>query len=857
LFVVRKKEDRVVCLEDRAKPVTVNELQSWLGVANYYRKFIENYADLAKPLYDLMGLKNVPKNCRKRNGAVDGKKVIITWTNEAEVNFEKLKKILCSDLVLALPNFEKQMSISTDASDCGYGGVLEQEFDGVKRPIAYFSKSYTSTQKNYSTPEKELLAMVMTIEYFHQYIYGRHFTVHTDHQPLTWIKNKTNTHQRLERWLLRLSNYDFDIQYRPGAENIVADNFSRIPNEDEFESSENDYHDNLVAAIVSNDNSESTSASESDSNANVIAQNPNSTLQNEFESLRDEQLKDADIQWAKTLIKTNGDNKPKIHIFENITRKIFYKQYHNLTIIEGLLYRNSEDRNGFKITQFVLPKQIVQTVVKQIHSSIFNAHLGKSKTTHKITDRFYRPFLKDEIKECIKCCEICQKTKTTQPQRLAEMLYLTPCKPNQLITTDIAGPFKKTVRGNTYLQVVIDHFTKFVEFYPLKNTQSNSLADNIVNEWCCTYGIPESILSDGGTNYQSKLLDLVYEYLDIRRLKTTPFHPQCDGQSERTVQTLKNMIKAHVDCDQMTWDLNLKKFAFAYNTAVHMATRQTPFEMMFGRRPRIPIDIIIPNVEHLERAPILEQYKITNELGEITVLEDVNNVCEANLPAVASNYLRELKEKLAESYRVAELNRNITMEKAKINFDRQIKKSNYNVGDLVLCDHPKLKKGLSQGIAHKYYGPFVVVGKNDNGCDYFIRLASNPRAHIKQIHNNRLKMFFNTGVNLTEIKQEPTEAAPAKRAYRKNPQNPRWNLVKPGEITVSSDESSLSSADSAQNIQLNYDSDESSSSDCPTAPKLVKKTTRRRGQNKSQKLDATLRKSSRVSKPPERFTFKN
>ncbi|CAF1114592.1 unnamed protein product, partial [Brachionus calyciflorus] len=198
-------------------------------------------------------------------------------------------------------------------------------------------------------------------------------------------------------------------------------------------------------------------------------------------------------------------NKPKINIFENIIRIILYKEYDNLIVKDGTLYRYSDDHND------------------HIHSSIFNEHLGYSKTSSKISERFYRPFLKDDIKNCIKLCDVYQKVKANQREHKAELLYLTPCRPNQLIRTDLAGPFKSTSIGNQYIQVVICHFTKFVEFYPLKNSKTHSIADKIVNEWCCRYGVPEN----------------------IRGLKTKPYHPQCNGQSERTIQTLKTMIKSY------------------------------------------------------------------------------------------------------------------------------------------------------------------------------------------------------------------------------------------------------------------------------------------------------------------------
>ena len=159
----------------------------------------------------------------------------------------------------------------------------------------------------------------------------------------------------------------------------------------------------------------------------------------------------------------------------------------------------------------------------------------------------YRPNLREDIISCKQTCDIFQKIKEGTGRKIAELLYITPFKPNQLITTDLTGPFVSTVRGNKYLMVVIDHFTKFIECYPLKNIKAVAVADKLENEWFCRYGITEGILSDGGKQYQSKLMEIIYDMLDVRKFKTTPFHPQCDGQSERTIQTLKMMIKEYVD----------------------------------------------------------------------------------------------------------------------------------------------------------------------------------------------------------------------------------------------------------------------------------------------------------------------
>ncbi len=141
--------------------------------------------------------------------------------------------------------------------------------------------------------------------------------------------------------------------------------------------------------------------------------------------------------------------------------------------------------------------------------------------------------------------------------------------------------------------VVVDAFTKYVEFFAVPNITAECTAKILVDEWICRYSVPENILSDLGTNYQSSLIEQVYEYLDIKQKRTTPLHPRCDGQSEIVVKKVKQMSKFYVDKDQTNWDLHLKKLSFAYNTSVQSTTKQTPFEMRYGFKPRIPSDVVI------------------------------------------------------------------------------------------------------------------------------------------------------------------------------------------------------------------------------------------------------------------------
>lgn len=287
-----------------------------------------------------------------------------------------------------------------------------------------------------------------SIEHFHPFLYGRHFIVLCDHLPLSWLRTKLNLSSRLARWLIRLSPYDYEIQYKKAPLNGKADALSRLPDEDEI-NEENNFNDLVIFVIHSDD------------------QGPTSNLFNRSDGCMI-QYEDENLEWMIKLIETHGDVKSKIDSFRNDIEKALYIEYDQLRLRNGKLFRMFEDRNGVINYQFVLPAHMINEVIKNVHSSLFGGHLGFNKTFQKIYIRFYFPNLREYVKNFVKCCDICQKVKSTQPLRDGEMIYLRPCRPNQIITTDIAGPFPVT--ANRYVMIVVCSFIKWIEVYPLKTT---------------------------------------------------------------------------------------------------------------------------------------------------------------------------------------------------------------------------------------------------------------------------------------------------------------------------------------------------------------------------------------------------
>ena len=239
----------------------------------------------------------------------------------------------------------------------------------------------------------------------------------------------------------------------------------------------------------------------------------------------------------------------------------------------------------------------------------YGADMGRKKTTVKMLTRFFKPNLRENIENFVKTCYTCKVVKVG-PTKKAPIQFLQPERTNQIITFDYAGPYPKTVRGNQCIKVIVDSFGKTLSLIAVPDKEAITAAQNCIHNWIVWYGVPEHMLTDCGKEYHNQFMGSRMELLDVMKAEKTLYHPISDSQSDRSVGTAKQMIKAtlqdYADNDIEIWDEDLVILAFAQNISEHSTTEVTPFSAMFGREVKIPVDSTYPNTIDWQRQIISE-----------------------------------------------------------------------------------------------------------------------------------------------------------------------------------------------------------------------------------------------------------
>ena len=479
------------------RPETVTQVRKLTGLTNYYRKFIHNYAKVAKPLHQLVSGENAKL-----------KRTTVKWTEECERSFLELKDLCSNTPVLAYPDYTKNFKLYTDASESGLGAVLTQvKEDGKERPIAYASRTLSKSERNYDAHKLEFLALKWSVtSRFHEYLYGGTFDVYTDNNPLTYVLTSAKLDAIGQRWIASLGPYNFSLHYNPGRQNTVADSLSRIPWENATFYDEIDY--NLVKAVVHKGGVNTSGMIEPE----LIYDDPKIFMKQLVSKLagkmtkvqwRTEQQEDPEIGPVLQLVLTNKHLQYKFRKEDNSGSKIILRFRDNLKLVDGLLYRKWVYKDEITYLQFVLPCEFRKRTVIACHDQF--GHLGMDKTLILLQERFFWPKMNDDVRYHIRNCERCLRFKQ-KPER-EEMHSIESSYPLEIVHMDflVIGS-KKDPNKEINVLVVTDHFTRYAQAFVTTSQTAHTVATTLCEKYLVHYGWPDKLHSDQAGNFESKLI---------------------------------------------------------------------------------------------------------------------------------------------------------------------------------------------------------------------------------------------------------------------------------------------------------------------------------------------------------------
>lgn len=530
--------EKVEAMVNLPTPNNISEVRRIIGTISWYRRFVPRFSEMIAPLTHLL---------RKRNK--------FQWTLDCEEAFQKIKDALVSASILATPDFEQPFYLQTDASAYGIGAVLFQRRNEQEHVISYLSRALSKTESKYSATERELLAVVWSLDKLRCYVEGAKLTIITDHYSLLWLDNLKDPNGRLGRWALKLQQYDYRVEHRKGKENIVPDMLSR----------------------------------------GVVTTTGNTVLNLiEFEEIKD--------KWYKNMAK-KVENAPL--------------RYSKWQVREGKLFKAvrvdfPELRSVKDCWKMVIPKEKRKEVLRECHDMPTAGHLGIYKTHDRVARRYYWPMMKSDISRYVNSCETCQRIKPEQKLPAGHMReqQRTAEQPWQIISMDLVGPLPRSSKGHCYVFVVTDNFSKYSLFFPLRKATASSVVKILEEQIFHVYGVPELIQSDNGTQFTSKALTRLIEQYSVKLRFNPYYHPQANP-TERVNRVLKTMITAYIKQENhRTWDVHLSEIGCAVRTAKHETTGLSPYFINFGR------EMCLNGKEYYQNLPSEEQNKSLVTLRE-------------------------------------------------------------------------------------------------------------------------------------------------------------------------------------------------------------------------------------------------
>ena len=701
---VAVQQHKVKAVTEWPVPTTKKEVRAFLGLTNYYRRFIPSFSEIAAPMTDLTG-KDVP----------------FRWTEREQHAFELLKLRMTTADVLAHPHQDRPYIITTDASGFAISGVLSQDQpDGTRRPLAYMSHKLSPAERRYATHDKELLAIVRAVEHWRCYLEGSAHPILllSDHRSLQHLNTQPNLNDRQARWVEKLSNFEFRIEYLKGSLNRVADELSRRADyeaeanaeratENAANRSDEPPRVKLTARTEADDPTTTTTTT---TNTNNTVTNTNTTTTSTTTATlpANDDTKEDEV---RPIWQISMDSFPLLDDIKEAAKKdeVYQQQLalphprtDGLTVGGGLLWTCEG------LLHVPADPALRQLLIRQVHDSPTGGHMGLSKTIARLTSTCWWPGMKAMIADYVRGCLTCAATKPLLQKPAGTLRPLPiPDKPWRVITIDFVGPLPRTPDYFNYVLVVQDKFSKMAHFIATTtNVTAEETAKLLLENVVRLHGLPETIISDRGHEFTAHLFQQLWTALGTDLRLSTAYHPQSDGGTERLIRELQQQLRTHANRAGTNWKQWLAVVDMHHNSDRHESTGKTPYEMngvdwrdqwavaMASARPRL-----------------------TNDAAE-DLLRDIRTTWEDARQVMIRQ--RAQQKKFA---------------------DRKRREERYAVGDQVMLTTDKLAEGRGK-LKNRWVGPFTVVEAFDNGVNVRLELPKQYSKLHPVFHVEKLKRFI-------------------------------------------------------------------------------------------------------------------